>query len=299
MFSVCLDTRRPWPDVQSIGVAADSAGWHCLYVPDHFMPHDARNRPSPGPMLEAWSCLTALAMVTRQVRIGPLVLGSTYRHPAVVANMAATLDQISAGRLTLGVGAGWQANEQRAYGIGLPDVRERLDRFEEACAVIRALTRSAPTTYRGVYYVVQDAFCEPPPRQPDLPILIGGGGERRMLAIAARFADAWHTWATSSVFHRKSRILDRHCEAAGRVPNEIRRVCGATVRITSAARQTVAGTDDGGTIVGTASGVAEAIEQYRQAGAEEFIVRDDAGTPAAQANDFLLRFQAEVARQLH
>jgi F420-dependent oxidoreductase-like protein len=298
LFSLCLDTGRPWQDVRSIGSSADSAGWHCLYVPDHFMPHDARGRPRPGPVLEAWSCLTALAILTRQVRVGTLVLGSTYRHPAVVANMAATVDQLSAGRLTLGVGAGWQTNEHRAYGISLPDVHERLDRFEEACAVVRALTRGAPTTYHGAYYAVQDAFCEPPPVQPALPILIGGGGERRTLAIAARFADAWHTWASSSVFRRKSHVLDRHCEAAGRAPNDVRRVCGATVRIVSAARQTAAGTDDGETIVGTAEGVAEAIDEYRQAGVEEFIVRDDAGIPAAEANDFLLQFQAEVVRQL-
>jgi len=298
VFSLCPDTRWPWQDVRSIGVSADFAGWHCIYVPDHFMPHDARNRPRPGPVLEAWSCLAALAVLTRQVRVGTLVLGSTYRHPAVVANMAATLDQLSAGRLTLGLGAGWQTNEHRAYGIALPDVRERLDRFEEACAVIRALTRDAPTTYHGVYYAVQDAFCEPPPMQPALPILIGGGGERRTLAIAARFADAWHTWATSSEFGRKSRVLDRHCEAVGRAPNDVRRVCGATVRIASAPGQTVVGTDDDGTIVGTAEAVAEAIDQYRQAGVEEFIVRDDAETPAAEAHDFLLQFQAEVVRQL-
>jgi F420-dependent oxidoreductase-like protein len=297
-FSLCLDTRRPWPDLRSIGAVADSAGWHCIYVPDHFMPHDAGDRPRPGPVLEAWSCLTALAMLTEQVRVGTLVLGSTYRHPAVVANMAATVDQLSAGRLTLGLGAGWQTNEHRAYGIALPDVRERLDRFEEACAVIRALTRSGPTTYRGVYYAVQDAFCEPPPAQPALPILIGGGGERRTLAIAARSADAWHTWATSSVFRRKSRVLDRHCEAAGRAPDDVRRICGASVRIVSAPGQTAAGTDGGGTVVGTAESVAEAIDQYRQAGVEEFVVRDDAGTPAAEANEFLSQFQAEVVRQL-
>ena len=300
VFSLCLDTRRPWLDVRSIGAATDFAGWHCIYVPDHFMPHDARNRPSPGPVLEAWSCLTALAMVTRHVRVGTLVLGSTYRHPAVVANMAATLDQLSAGRLTLGVGAGWQTNEHRAYGIALPDVRERLDRFEEACAVIRALTRDAPTTYRGVYYAVQDAFCEPPPMQPALPMLIGGGGERRTLAIAARFAVRIQRPGLRREVDdlgRKSRVLDRHCEAAGRAPNDVRRVCGATVRIASAPGQTVVGTDDDGTVAGTADAVAEAIDQYRQAGVEEFIVRDDAETPA-DANDFLLQFQAEVVRQL-
>ena len=238
----------------------------------------------------------SLATLTRRIGVGV----GAWRHlssPAVVANMAATVDRLSAGRLTPWVGAGWQTNEHRAYGISLPDVHERLDRFEEACAVIRALTRGAPTTYHGAYYAVQDAFCEPPPVQPALPILIGDGGERRTLAIAARLADAWHTWASSAVFRRKSHVLDRHCEAAGRAPNDVRRVCGATVRIVSAPRQTAAGTNDGDTVVGTAEGVA-GNRPVPAGGVGEFIVRDDAGIPAAQARDFLLQFQAEVVRQL-
>lgn len=266
-------------------------------MPDHFMPHDAADRPRPGPVLEAWTCLTGLAALTRRVRLGTLVLGSTYRHPAVVANMAASLDQLSAGRLTLGLGAGWQLNEHRAYGIELPGVVERLDRFHEACAVIRVLTSGGPATYDGVYFAVQDAVCEPLPVQPRLPILIGGGGERRTLAIAAQFADAWHTWATSSVFRHKSRVLDRHCLAAGRAPTDVRRISGATVRITPAPGRTRPDGDDG-TIVGTAERVAEAVEQYRRAGVEEFVVRDDAATPAAEANEFFLQFQAEVAQLL-
>jgi F420-dependent oxidoreductase-like protein len=298
VFSLCLDTQRPWQDVRSIGTAADAAGWHAIYVPDHFMPHDARNRPRRGPFLEAWTCLAALATLTQHVRLGTLVLGNTYRHPAVVANMAATLDQLSTGRLTLGIGAGWQANEHHAYGIALPGIRERLDRFEEACAIIRALTQGTTATHQGVYYSVKDAPCEPPPLQSPLPILIGGGGERRTLAIAARYGDAWHTWATSSEFRHKSQVLDRHCEAASRSPRDIRRVCGATVRIVSAHHESVGQPDDDGTVIGSAEAVAETIDRYRQAGVEEFIVRDDARTPAVEANDFLMQFQQQVVQLL-
>ncbi len=296
MFSLCIDTQRPWRDVRAIGAAAD-AQWHCLYVPDHFMPHDARDRPRGGPFLEAWSCLTALAMLAQKVRVGTLVLGNTYRHPAVVANMAATLDQLSAGRVTLGVGAGWQVNEHRAYGIAFPDVRERLDRFEEACAIIRALTRGTPATYEGTYYALRNAPCEPVPVQPALPILVGGGGERRTLAIAARYSDAWHTWATSSEFRRKSQLLDRHCEVTGRNPADIRRLSGAVVTIVPASRRPVAQVE--GTLAGTAADLAEALDEYHQAGVEEFIVRDDARIPAAATNDLLLQFQQEVVRLLH
>ena len=95
-FGLCVDLQRPWSEIRLIAEAADSAGWHSIYVPDHFMPHETRNRAAGGPVLESWTCLTGLAMVTRRIRIGTLVLGNTYRHPAVVANMAATLDQLSA-----------------------------------------------------------------------------------------------------------------------------------------------------------------------------------------------------------
>ena len=292
-FGLCVDLQRPWSEIRLIGEAADSAGWHSIYVPDHFMPHEKRNRPAAGPVLEAWSCLTALAMVTRRIRIGTLVLGNTYRHPAVVANMAASVDQLSAGRLILGLGAGWQPNEHHAYGIRLPAVPERLDRLEEACAVIRALTRDQVATYQGRYYAVADARCEPAPIQPALPILVGGGGERRTLPIAARYADAWHTWATSSEFRRKSQILDQLCAATGRQPTDVRRVCGASITIIPASQVSRAVSDDEA-IVGTPDDVAEAIHRYRDAGVEEFIARDDARTPVSVATEFVLQFQQDI-----
>ena len=292
-FGLCVDPQRPWPDIRLIAQAADSAGWHSIYVPDHFMPHETRNRATDGPVLEAWTCLTGLAMVTGRIRIGTLVLGNTYRHPAVVANMAAALDQLSAGRLILGLGAGWQANEHNAYGIRLPAVPERLDRLAEACAVIRALTRDRVATFQGRYYSLVDARWEPAPIQSALPILVGGGGERRTLPIAARYTDAWHTWATSREFARKSEILDQLCVAIGRQPTGVRRVCGATVTIISPSQASQGGGDDED-IVGPASQVAEAIHRYREAGAEEFIARDDARMPIGAALEFIRQFQQEI-----
>ena len=184
--------RRPWQDIRSIGTSADSAGWHCLYVADHFMPHDVLGRPRPGPVLEAWSCLTALAMLTRQVRVGTLVLGSTYRHPAVVANMAATVDQLSAGRLTLGVGAGWQTNEHRAYGISLPE------RAREA-GPFRGGVRGHPSVDSG--------------RADYLPrrLLRGAGCLLRAAAGAAGVADSHRWWGRAS--HVGDRGSLRRCLA--------------------------------------------------------------------------------------
>jgi F420-dependent oxidoreductase-like protein len=292
-FGLCVDLQRPWSEIRLIAEAADSAGWHSIYLPDHFMPHETRNRAAGGPVLESWTCLTGLAMVTRRIRIGTLVLGNTYRHPAVVANMAAALDQLSAGRLILGLGAGWQPNEHLAYGIGLPAMPERLDRLAEACAVIHALTRDRVATYQGRYYALVDAYCEPTPMQSALPILVGGGGERRTLPIAARYADAWHTWATSREFRRKSQILDQLCDAAGRPPTEVRRVCGASVTIISASEVCQLGADDED-ILGPAAHVAEAIHRYRDAGAEEFVARDDARMPIGAALEFVRQVQQDI-----
>ena len=149
---MCLDSGRPWSDLVDLAVHAESIGVSRLYVCDHFMPYRADERPASGPMLEAWSVLTALAMATTTVELAPLVLGMTYRHPCVVANMAATLDHVSAGRLVLGLGAGWQVNEHVAYGIPLREVGARLSQFAEACAIIRGMLRGESPTFDGRYF---------------------------------------------------------------------------------------------------------------------------------------------------
>ncbi|MCC6627887.1 MAG: LLM class F420-dependent oxidoreductase [Chloroflexi bacterium] len=198
---------------------ADDLGYDTAWVPDHFY---AGFGDPAGPCLEAWSVLAAMAEATRRIRIGPMVLGNTYRHPAVVANMAATLDVISGGRLTLGLGAGWMQVEHDGYGIPLPPARERLDRLDEAAQVIKLLLTEQRATFAGRYYQLHDALCEPKPVQrPHPPLLIGGGGEQRTLRIVAKHADEWNGEVGPSGMARKLGILHEHCAAVGRDPGEI------------------------------------------------------------------------------
>ena len=154
------------------------------------------------------------------------MLGGTYRHPAVVANMVAALDHVSGGRAIAGLGAGWQVNEHAAYGIDRLSVKDRSDRFEESVHVVASLLREPRTTYDGRYFQLTDAPNQPAPVQDRLPVLVAGGGEQRTLRTVARYADVWHTWGTPESFAAKSAVLDERCAEAGRDPGEIRRATG-------------------------------------------------------------------------
>jgi len=210
-----------WADVLAVWREADDielfeSGWTF----DHFYPIFSDHT---GPCLEGWVTLTALAQATRRLRMGTLVTGNVYRHPAVLANMAATLDVISDGRLELGIGAGWNEEECSAYGIDLPPLRERFDRFDEACEVIISLLSNETTDFAGRHYRLTAARCEPKPVQrPHPPICIGGGGERRTLRAAARFAQHWNIPAGGpEVFKQKRDVLAGHCADLGRDVDEI------------------------------------------------------------------------------
>jgi F420-dependent oxidoreductase-like protein len=210
-----------WADMLAVWQAADDidvfeSGWTF----DHFYP--IFSDPT-GPCLEGWTTLTALAQATRRVRLGTLVTGIHYRHPAVLANVAATLDIISGGRLELGIGAGWNEQESGAYGIALGTPRQRSDRFEEACEVLVGLLSQETTTFTGQYYRLIEARNAPKGVQkPHPPICIGGSGERRTLRTAARFAQHWNfVGGTPEEFSRKRDILHAHCRDLGRDPQEI------------------------------------------------------------------------------
>jgi len=210
-----------WADMLAVWEEADKieifeSGW--LF--DHFYP--IVGDPA-GPCLEGWTALTALAQATHRLRLGTLVTGIHYRHPAVLANMAATIDIISGGRLELGIGAGWNEQESGAYGIALGTPRERSDRFEEACQVLVGLLSQETTSFSGEYYRLTDARCEPKgPQRPHPPICIGGSGERRTLRTAARYAQHWNfVGGTTEEFARKRDVLFAHCQAIGRDPAEI------------------------------------------------------------------------------
>src|SRR3954462_12678073 len=211
-----------WAPMRDMWLAADDielydAGWNF----DPFYP--IRQDDRTGPCFEGWTMLAALATITRRIRLGVMVTGNPYRHPAVLANMAASLDVISDGRLEIGIGAGWNVEESGAYGIDLPPLRERFDRLEEACAVLDLLLTKETSSFAGVYYRLSDARCEPKPVQrPRPPIVIGGGGERRTLRTAARFADHWNVPGGGvDVFTAKRDVLAKHCAAIGRNPADI------------------------------------------------------------------------------
>src|SRR5262249_41133884 len=165
----------------------------------------------------------APARPPRRLRLGTLVTGIHYRHPAVLANMAATVDIISSGRLELGIGAGWNEEESGAYGIALGTPRERSDRFEEACGVLVGLLTQEMTTFDGTYYQLKDARCEPKgPQRPHPPICIGGSGEKRTLRTTARYAQHWNfVGGTPDEFARKRDVLHAHCADLGRDPKQI------------------------------------------------------------------------------
>ncbi len=161
-LSVCLDPRRSWADQRAVAVAAEAAGYAGVWVCDHFMPLPGDDRP----VHEGWTTLTALAAATDRLRLGTLVLGAGYRHPAVVASMAATLDHVSGGRVVLGLGAGWQENEHAAYGIPLLPPPARLAMFEEYVVAVRSLLRDPVTDLDGEHWTLRAATCEPKPVQP-------------------------------------------------------------------------------------------------------------------------------------
>jgi F420-dependent oxidoreductase-like protein len=300
-FSIWPDQSRPWPEVAAMADYAEDTGWDGLYVYDHFMPSTADGTPADGPVLEGWTLLTAIAARTSRLRLGPMVLGSLYRHPAVLANMAATLDHVSGGRLVLGVGAGWQVNEHRAFGIDLPAPGARLDQFEEACQVLLALLRSPRSTFHGSHYSVEDAPCDPKPLQQPLPLLIGGRGERRTMRIAATYADEWNAWTTPAVARHKREVLERHCAEVGRDPALIRRSTQAVLHLSTDPDELPRDLDPEDRIPhvsGTPEQVVEAMAAYREAGVDEFLVPDDSTVPWERQRETLELFRTEVVPHL-
>jgi F420-dependent oxidoreductase-like protein len=188
---------------------------------DHFAPIGGMD--IDGPCLEGWTLLAALAAQTNRIRIGQMVTGNTYRHPAVLAHMAATVDVISNGRLDFGIGAGWNEYEHTSMGIPLYAPGERIRRLGEACELTKRLWTQHLTDFDGRYYQLKDARCEPKPIQkPYPPFVIGGSGEQLTLRVVAQYADVWN-FAGGPVeqFQRKTAILHEHCAAVGRDPAAI------------------------------------------------------------------------------
>ncbi|HLH22695.1 MAG TPA: TIGR03560 family F420-dependent LLM class oxidoreductase [Chloroflexota bacterium] len=210
-----------WDRWRRIVAAVERLGFESLWLSDHFLSLSSSERES----LECWVALTVAAAETTRVRLGPLVSPMTFRPPALLARMAVAVDHLSGGRLVLGVGAGWNDVEHRAYGIPYPPARERLDLLAEGIEVIRRLCEEGPAHYVGRYYQLDGADLQPKPRQrPRLPLLIGGMGERRTLPLVARYADEWNlTTADPALYRAKSERLAACCREIGRDPATIAR----------------------------------------------------------------------------
>ena len=264
--------HQTWEELRDAWIAADEiplfeSAWNW----DHFYP---LTEPFEDANFEAWTMLAAMAQATRRIRIGCQVTGMIYRHPAVLANMAATVDIISGGRLELGLGAGWNQMECDAYGIDLPPLKERFDRFDEGVEAIVRLLSQSTTTFPGQYVKLTEARCEPKPvQQPHPPITIGGRGKKRTLRTVARWAQQWNAIATSAQeWLELKEVLIGHCDALGRDVNEI--TCSVNVRIEPD---------------GNLEPVVTAAAAYRDAGADLIIVnlplhaKPDSLKPLAEA----------------
>jgi F420-dependent oxidoreductase-like protein len=221
-FGLKLSQNATIDELRGVWRLADEAGFDSCWVMDHFATLGPRD---DGAIFETWTMLAAMAQMTTRVRIGCAVVGNTYRHPAVLAKMAVTVDHLSSGRLEFGIGAGWAENEHTMLGLEFGTRNDRADRLEESLQIVRSLWTRPRTTFEGRHYRLQDAVAEPKPlQQPHPPIWIGGSGPKRTLRIAAEHADVWNAAGGSPEdVAASSAILDRHCADVGRDPSEIRR----------------------------------------------------------------------------
>lgn len=294
-FSFWPNPSQPFGEVLALARHVESTGWDGLWYADHFMPN-AADTTAPWP--EAWTTLSAIGAMVPRLRIGTLVTGNTYRHPAVLAKMAATLDHITAGRVVLGLGSGWQENEHQQYGLPFYTVAERLQRLDEACAVIKALYTQTTANFEGRFYQLKHASLEPKPVQQPLPLLIGGGGEQVTLKITAKWADEWNVWGTPATLKQKMAILDGHCKTIGRDPKSIKRSAVALLFMSDDAAylERMRGTRmQQATIIGTPEEVAATVAEYAALGVDELIVPDFTLGPRDQKIATLNRFIREVA----
>jgi alkanesulfonate monooxygenase SsuD/methylene tetrahydromethanopterin reductase-like flavin-dependent oxidoreductase (luciferase family) len=207
----------PWDELQESWVRYEAEGWDSLWIPDHLSTPGGE----PGPFLEAWVSLAALASLTSSAKIGVLVSSNTFRHPSVLAKQAVTVDHISNGRLILGLGAGWYEWEHDAFGIEFPDVGPRVSQFAEALDLVDTFLRNDTTSFDGTWYTLREAPNRPAPLQsPRIPIIVGAHGPRT-IGIAAKHADIWNSRGTVEEMRERTERLDAACARSGRDPSTI------------------------------------------------------------------------------
>ena len=261
---------------------ADTLGFDTVWLDDHFY---AVVRPPAEPQMEAWTLLAALARETQRIEIGILVTCNSYRSPALVAKMAATVDVISNGRFIHGMGAGWFQSEYEGYGYEFPPVGARLAQLDEALSVQKLLWSEEQATFKGKFYKLQDAWCSPKPlRRPHPPVLLGGGGEKVLLRLVARHADIWNNGGTVDDFKHKLEVLRGHCEKEKRPYDAIEKSWFGNVIVDAdpgRARtrlERIAGAwgmtpeqMEGRALAGTPERIVERVREYVAAGVTHFV----------------------------
>ena len=271
-----------WPRWQKIAAAVEELGFAGLYRSDHFTSMDAPDSDS----LELWTSLTWLASHTRRIEFGPLVSPGSFRHPALTARMASAVDDLSGGRLTLGLGAGWQEREHALFGFDLLPLNERFHRFEEGLEVITRLLKSdEPVTFEGKYFQLREATLLPRPARPGGPrLLIGGNGEKRTLALAAKYADEWNAvYLQPAEFTRRNALLDDFLRAQGREPKSVRRSMMTGLRFgrsqkeldafLAARGRSIETLRQNGVIVGVGEQIKEQLAELEKAGLQRIMLQ--------------------------
>ncbi|MEM9650611.1 MAG: LLM class flavin-dependent oxidoreductase [Actinomycetota bacterium] len=299
-FSVWPSPERSTDEALDLARAADTLGYFGYWYADHYMPNTGSEEFKPGDTHEVWSVLPAVAAVTESIRVGPLVSPTSVHHPAILANRAATLDHVSHGRMVLGLGAGWQINEHRAYGIELEPPKARVDRFEEAIQITRSLLDEDRTTFEGSFYTMTDAPSDPSPVQDQLPILVGTSGPR-MCGITARHAQEWNTWGAPELAGTNAEVFNNACEKAGVDPATKHRSVQALFFLTedqSAIDGALSGPMGDRSIAGSNDRIVEAIGHYAEHGFDEVIVPDfTLGRNAEDRRQAYELFMAEIVPQ--
>jgi F420-dependent oxidoreductase-like protein len=206
---------------QDVVLECERLGYYSVWLDDHLMLEEM-------PILECWTTLSALSSATKKIRLGTMVTCNSFRNPSLLAKMTATLDNVSNGRLELGIGAGVQNKEHIAYGFPFPSSKKRIERLKEAVEIIKKMWKEEKASYMGKHYTIRDAVCEPKPLQkPHPPITIGGGGEKLTLRVTAQHADRYDLGYLPSLdlYKHKLKILEKHCKAVGRNFQEIEKSC--------------------------------------------------------------------------
>ncbi len=291
--------RTSWEAVKASAEAMEAGNWDSLWFADHFIPPGATREQESLTAFEGFTAISAVAGMTRKLRLGHLVTGNTYRNPALVAKMSGTIDHITEGRFTLGIGTAWYQREHETYGWTFPSMKERQDRFEESCEFLRLLFRAKdPVDFNGQYYRLDQASLSPGSYDKPIPILVGGTGEKRTLRTLAKYGDIMNLdgWAGAGMsfehYQHKVEVLVRHCENVGRNPAEIKKTLLMPLFLTEdeGLIERVTRNLGPGTVAGSRQYIVDRIGEFRDAGVAEIMF----GGIASGNIDLLKQVEEEV-----